>query len=324
MKRLSIILPLAFGLSSISALAQETSEVLDAVRVEDEAESEGTVISEGRLEQNQARDLEDTFRETPEVVVGGSTRTAQKLYLRGLEDTNLNVTVDGARQSGYLFHHQGRLNIDTELLKKVELDAGSGGALSGPGALGGAIRFVTKDAEDLLLPGQNYGALVKGKYATNNDQKGATVAAFTKPSKSLSTLAYVTLSEENNQRAGGGQTIPYTSGRPKASLAKVTARPADGHKLTLSSNYTEDNAQRLVRANFGYTEIAPVTDKVLETLNTTLNYEVKPGSDRLDLTATLYNANSKMQNTSAAINAAPTSTAAIMDSQGLTIANKFR
>ena len=53
-------------------------------------------ISSDDMQRRQANDLDDVFRLTPSVTVGGSVGIAQKVYIRGLEDTLLNVTVDGA------------------------------------------------------------------------------------------------------------------------------------------------------------------------------------------------------------------------------------
>src|SRR5690606_36828255 len=114
----------------------------------------------------------------PTVSVGGSNKISQKIYVRGIEDTLLNVTIDGATQAGYLFHHQGRLAIEPDLLKQVEVSAGAGSATNGPGALGGAIRFVTKDPLDLLRPGEQIGALLKAGYVTNTKGYKASTNLF--------------------------------------------------------------------------------------------------------------------------------------------------
>lgn len=304
-------------LTASSAQAQD-SVVMETVRIDDENPAE-TVIQGEHLNEKQARDLEDTFRDTPEVVVGGSARNAQKVYVRGLEDTNLNVTVDGARQAGYLFHHQGRLNIDPELLKQVEVEAGTGNALSGPGALGGALRFVTKDAEDLLLPGQTAGALLKTWYASNNDERGASLGLFAKPTDEWSGLLYGTFTENLDSKMGGGNTIPYTSGKPQAALAKITYRPSVFHKLTFGTNFTSDNAQRLIRANFGYSPTQPIVDKVFETLNHTLNYDYNPGNENIHLVSDFYWADSKLKQASAG-----SSSTAQFTSRGLTLKNNFK
>jgi len=64
-------------------------------------------------------DLADLFRGVPSVSVGGGVGVAQKIYVRGLEDSLLNVTIDGAPQRGTLFHHIGRVTIEPELLETV-------------------------------------------------------------------------------------------------------------------------------------------------------------------------------------------------------------
>ncbi|WP_239686035.1 TonB-dependent receptor plug domain-containing protein [Photobacterium swingsii] len=116
------------------------------------------VIDADQLDKRQANDLSDIFRADPEVSIGGGSSVSQKIYVRGLEDNMLNVTIDGATQSGNIYHHQGRLSIEPELLQQVEVAAGAGRATNGPGALGGTIRFKTKNPEDLLRNGERYGA----------------------------------------------------------------------------------------------------------------------------------------------------------------------
>lgn len=53
-------------------------------------------ITPEELKNYQANDLEDIFRYTPSVTVGGSLGIAQKIFVRGMEDSMVNVTVDGA------------------------------------------------------------------------------------------------------------------------------------------------------------------------------------------------------------------------------------
>ena len=130
-----------------------------------------TLITPEDLEKYQAKDLADIFRFTPSVTVGGSLGVAQKIYVRGLEDTILNVTVDGAPQTSSLFHHIGRVSLEPELLKSVEVQSGAGEATAGIGAIGGAIRFKTNDADDLLKNGQQFGGSVKASYFSNDGHK---------------------------------------------------------------------------------------------------------------------------------------------------------
>ena len=149
---------LALALAAASAQAEEPAE-LPTLDVTGQHIQQAEVTSE-TLEHFQATDLEDVFASEPEVSVGGGHSVAQKLYLRGVEDTMVNISIDGAQQVGQTFHHTGRINVEPELLKAVDVKAGTPDALAGPGALGGAIRFETKDPEDLLRPGESAGALL--------------------------------------------------------------------------------------------------------------------------------------------------------------------
>ena len=81
----------------------------------DGAPRAGDSVDAEQLQHYQAADLQDVFESSPEVSVGGGPGVAQKLYLRGLEDTLLNVTIDGANQPGQTFHHTGRIGIEPEL-----------------------------------------------------------------------------------------------------------------------------------------------------------------------------------------------------------------
>ena len=51
-------------------------------------------IDSDQLAKSQAQDLNDIFRKDAEISVGGSSGVSQKIYVRGLEDTMLNVSID--------------------------------------------------------------------------------------------------------------------------------------------------------------------------------------------------------------------------------------
>ena len=153
---------------SQAAIAEEI--ILDTVEVTGNTITpELNSVTAEQIEKVQANDLEDLFSQSPEISVGGGVDIAQKLYVRGIEDQLLSISIDGAVQATRLFHHAGRISIEPELLKRVEVNAGSGNALSGAGALGGSVKFVTKDPEDMLKPGEQFGGLVKGMFSSNTD-----------------------------------------------------------------------------------------------------------------------------------------------------------
>lgn len=309
-----------------SRAQQETQEIqnqestqLEAVVIKDDQEGPArTVVGSERIEQKQAKDVKESLKGVSDVVVGGGQKNAQKIYVRGVEDTQLNVTVDGARQSGYLFHHQGRLSIDTELLKQIDVEAGTGNALAGPGALAGSLRFQTKDPEDLLMLGQSYGALTKASYATNADEKGASLALFGKPSDKWGFLLYGNFSESGNYHAGGGDTVAYTAGKPKSALGKVVLSPSSEQKLTVTANVREDNARRSLRNHFGDLPFNPPNDQEFGSESYTAEHHYNPTSSWVNLKSEIYTTTTKMsQETTTAKNRAQA------QSYGAQVSNKI-
>ena len=79
------------------------------------------VYAEDYVPMQQATHLGDFLSSVPGVQVGGTSSMDQQIYIRGVNDKNLKVTVDGARQENHFFHHAGRLAIDSDLLKKAEV-----------------------------------------------------------------------------------------------------------------------------------------------------------------------------------------------------------
>ena len=65
-------------------------------------------IGEEELEQQNAIDIKDVFQGEAGVKVGGGSDLARKSYINGIEDSNLNVKIDGARQVGTTFLVQWR------------------------------------------------------------------------------------------------------------------------------------------------------------------------------------------------------------------------
>ncbi|MEC8294748.1 MAG: TonB-dependent receptor plug domain-containing protein, partial [Pseudomonadota bacterium] len=62
-------------------------------------------VSGEDLARTKPTDLQDVFKGEPTVAVGSSIPTSQKIYVNGVEETNLVVTIDGSRQNNKVFHH---------------------------------------------------------------------------------------------------------------------------------------------------------------------------------------------------------------------------
>ena len=214
-------------------------------------------IDREEIELTQANDLTDLFRTVPSVAVGGSLGIAQKIYVRGLEDSLLNVTIDGAPQRGTLFHHVGRVTIEPELLESVEVQAGAGEATSGFGAVGGAIRFRTRNPVDLLKDGRDYGAIAKAGWFSNDGYKlsGTVYAGLFGDVGILGSVVHV---DRDDFRDGDGNTLRGTGARQQLGFVKLGGELGGGHRLTLSYEHRDEEGEFGQRPNWP----ARVTDRL--------------------------------------------------------------
>jgi hemoglobin/transferrin/lactoferrin receptor protein len=278
-------------------LAHAQPVSLDPIQVTADREVDAdTVVDAETIERFQADDLEDVFAGQPDVSVGGSNSIAQKVYVRGFEDPLLNVSVDGATQAGALFHHSGRLSVEPELLKQVEVNAGAGRATDGAGALGGSIRFVTKDPDDLLRPGESAGALVKLGSFSNTDGYKASGTAFGRLSDNWSTLVSVSQSDHEPFKDGSGDRIAGSDARQQLGFAKLVGQlPAD-QTIKLSHEVRTDEGERPQRPQWVVSGFNRLYELDGRRDTTTLNYGYAPAGNALvDLEATVYHTESDIE-----------------------------
>lgn len=267
----------------------ETVQVLGS-----EEEGFNVAVTEDMIDRQQVSDLEDLLSHEPSITVGGSLPVAQKIYVRGLEDTLLNVTIDGAAQAGYLYHHQGRVNVEPELIKEVVVKPGAGNATDGAGALGGAIHFVLKDAKDMLKPGQEMGALVKAGYFSNNGGLKSHASAYGLLTEDFGILANFTqLDADDNYEDGKGDEVKNSKLEQQDVRLKLSGDVAVGHYLSLAYEDYADDGVRFARPNmidFGRHRAYPSPAVPQETHRESaiVNYGFDPQGDLIDLDATLY------------------------------------
>lgn len=254
-----------------------------------------SVVSSDAIERGQATDLGEIFRQQPDVSVGGSAAIAEKVYLRGLEDPLLNVTIDGASQAGRIYHHAGRLGIEPDLLERVEVEAGAGSATAGPGALGGAIRFVTKDPEDLLADDQRFGGKVSSAYFSNGDGYKINLTGYGRITEDWSALLSVSQTEQDDLDDGNGDTMAGTRSQQQIGFAKIVGQLSAAQTVKVSYDYRTDDGERPQRPQWAAATKNPLYPLLLERATTTVNYELAPADHRwLNLGATLYNTDSEI------------------------------
>lgn len=233
------------------------------------------VISSEDLKRKNPANIADVFSGEPGIAVGSSLPMSQKVYVHGIEETSLAVTMDGGRQNNKVFHHNGTNLIDPGLLKAVSVDAGVAPADAGPGALAGAIAYETIDPRD-LLDGDGFGGFATSSYNFNSDTVTTGVSAYGMQ-EGLEFLGYFNFGKGNDFSAGDGQDVPGTSTDLLSGLGKLAYEFDSGDRFEISHDRIHDDAPRPFRANVGFIDGRPpweprVRDYTLDRQNTVFTY----------------------------------------------------
>ena len=181
---------------SQSILFADTS-ILDEIKIEENKEfkTNSTDIDLEKVEQSQANSLTEVFKNNSSIEVGGGAINVQRIYLRGIESSNLNISLDGAKQGKNMFQHRSNeLGINPDLLKVVDVNTSPDASKAG--ALGGSIEMSTKDAQDFVRSNKKYGAIFKTGYNTNAYMKHGNATAYQVFDNNLG--AYISISGVNS------------------------------------------------------------------------------------------------------------------------------
>lgn len=240
--------------ASAPVAASDGSTVLAPIVVQGQSTGQGgvseTVIGQEQLERINPTSVADVFREESGIQVGSSLPMSQKVYVHGVEETNLAVSIDGARQNNKVFHHNATNIIDPSILKAVDVDAGIAPADAGPGALAGAINYETRDAKDLLEDGKTFGGFVTSTYNFNSETVVTGLSAYGMKD-GFDYLGYVTYGKGNNFEGGNGDIVDGTKTNLISGLGKFGYEFESGDRFEISHDRVVDDAPRPYRANAG-------------------------------------------------------------------------
>eukprot|EP01155_Anaeramoeba_flamelloides_P017379 Anaeramoba_flamelloidesa567276_39.p1 GENE.a567276_39~~a567276_39.p1 ORF type:complete len:659 (+),score=52.97 a567276_39:37-2013(+) len=244
-----LISSIAAAILSSSVYGDETTQ-MDSVDVWDtEVVSSSLDMSGTAIETKQADHLSDLLRDLPGVDVGGTHSINNRLNIRGLEDENLEISIDGAKvQSVNMFHHIGNLLINPDILKRVEIEVGANSVVHG--GLGGAVNFETKDGEDLLDKGQEFGGRVQATYNSNDSISGS-VAAYGKVGENGDIIIYHNQVSKGNWDNGAGEEKFGVEGDVSDTLVKYGHKLSDTQKIIISYDKVDDEGDYAARPDFG-------------------------------------------------------------------------
>ncbi|GGY22470.1 TonB-dependent hemoglobin/transferrin/lactoferrin family receptor [Paludibacterium paludis] len=233
LKTLLLLCAAAWPVSQAAAETQLPAVEVRGSRVPTPGKSE---ISAADIERQQATSVPQLLDTLPGVDLSGSMRPGgQSLNIWGfgaVED--VKVILDGAPK-GFEKYRQGSVFIEPELIRRIEVDKGPHSSLySNNGGFGGTVRIETKDAADLLMPGESFGALLKSGYHSNDKETSGSASVYgASNDRRFDILASGTLRRSGNLRRTNGQEYRYSRNHNDAALLKTSWRQGDS-RFTLS------------------------------------------------------------------------------------------
>ncbi|MCT7445766.1 TonB-dependent receptor domain-containing protein [Aliarcobacter skirrowii] len=258
---------LSFILASDLAFAQNIA--LQKVTIEEKKEIETNTmqINMQQVEQSQANSFKEILNNNSSIEIGGGAINVQRVYLRGIESSNLNISLDGAKQGKNMFQHRSNeLGINPDLLKVVDIKTSNDASKSQ--ALGGSIQMSTKDAQDFVKDDKKSGAILKTGYNTNANQKHGSLIAYSVFENNLG--AYVSVSGLNSddyKDANKNKEIA-TAYKDRDYLFKLSLLDSNNHDLRLTINQNENSGNTRWRG----TEYRPKPEELEKIVSTTTNY----------------------------------------------------
>lgn len=233
LKPLSLAISLAF---TPFILAQET---LEKTRVESTEEktvpTNIRILDANTIESNPVKDTLDTVRYLPGVEVNntGNRFGDNGFNIRGMDGDAVAITLDGLGQgesldplgfSRYGMFSSTRNSIEPQSVKSIEIIKGANSVVAGSGALGGAVIYTTKDADDYLdVAGDDFAGAVKLGFDGRNNETLANVALATRIG-ALEGLLIVT-------QRDGSETKTHSDGANIEGSTRGAADPFE-HKST--------------------------------------------------------------------------------------------
>ncbi|GAA6203040.1 TonB-dependent receptor [Aquicoccus sp. SU-CL01552] len=247
-------------LGADAALAQDDSVFLGTLRI-DAPDAQAVLgndeITEDQVEQRNPSTIKDVFAGESAITSSGGAPIAQKVFVNGIEESLLSVTIDGARQNKSAFHHTGNVLLDPALLKSVEVSAGLAPADQGAGAVAGSIRYTTKDARDLLEEGETFGGMLTSSYGSNGQGWRNTLTLFGQ-SGGFEYMLSGTRATGDDYKDGSGATVVGTEADLKDFIAKFAYTTDSGKRLSFSASETTDQGLRASQSGFIRPDFAEV------------------------------------------------------------------
>ncbi|MCA0899530.1 TonB-dependent hemoglobin/transferrin/lactoferrin family receptor [Microbulbifer agarilyticus] len=237
------------------------------------------VVERTQLEEQQPESIAQALKYAPNIeVVGGPRYSNQSPNIRGLSDTRVLQTIDGARQN-FSSGHRGTYQLAPELLKQVEVKKGPASSLWGSGAIGGIVAMSTKSTSDLLSGNDTFGGYVKEELGTNGNSTETTVAAYGLYGD-FDYLINASVSENDNVEIGSGEELADSAGENTALLARGGFKISDNQRVDISFRHNNRDEAVPSNPNANVGTSSPLVERDITDQNVTANYWVQAGNSK--------------------------------------------
>ena len=251
---------------------------------------EVSVLTQDYFQQRQAQSLDDVLRYEPGVDSRiGPRNMGEGPNIRGLQRARVLTLLDGVRLN-FQAGHKGRIFIDVDQLKQVEVVRGPNSALYGSQALGGVVAMVTKDPSDYLAPDMRYGIREKFGYQYANEELLSTTTLSSRLTKNVEFMASGTYRAGENIRLGGDLPRLANSAQDTAAgLTKLVWKPTPYDEAKLSIQATRQAARIPFNTNSGTSSTRSISDRKNRQVTYRLGYaHHNPANPYLNLRGFVY------------------------------------
>jgi hemoglobin/transferrin/lactoferrin receptor protein len=207
-------------------------------------------VTEEEIDRKKPATLRELFVGEPQVQVGGAIPMTQKIYVNGVEETNLTITVDGSRQNNKVFHHNGNFIIDPALLKAVTVSAGCGAGRRRPWRAWGVRSGLRRRTPPIFWRKAETSVGSSPAPGTPTaTPSGQALSAYGR-SNGFEYLGYINYANGGNFTAGNGEEMEGTATDLLSGLGKIAYESVEGNRFELSHEQVSDDELRPFRANF--------------------------------------------------------------------------
>lgn len=247
-----------------------------------------SVIGEQEILRRNASTYEELIGDLPGVTIDGGPRgVSQEPNIRGFRDEQVVIRLDGARQN-FNLAHRGRFFTDPAILREVEVLRGGASTLFGSGALGGVIFLDTKDAADVLAPGESWGGETRLGFNSQGEEIQAAVTGAARAG-AFDMLAFAAARPRfSDLEDGDGDPIIDSDIDSYQGLFKLGWEPGEGHRIEATYQQYNDSGETPPNTNVQGSPTTTV-DRDLRFRSTRLEWDWTPaGNDLVDLNVLGY------------------------------------